>query len=277
MPSDGACMFLSRGLHESSSITRFADDTTVVGLISNSNETTYREDVQHLVAWHTDNNLLLNTCKTKEITVDFRSKRAGMHDPIYIHSVAVEHVSNFNFLGIHISENLSWTTNTSSLVKKAHQRIFFLRTLKKHHLSMAVLVNFHCSVIESILNGIITVWYGKCTVMDCKALQRVVKTAQCIMGSPLQLISGLTTFSKTSFTLPINSARLSSGRCFRNLWTKTSRQEQPFLQNCVLIELGQLLALSISPLDFKWYYSIPIIHTTTVYIMFINYILHNSR
>ncbi|KAI3366889.1 hypothetical protein L3Q82_009532 [Scortum barcoo] len=35
----------------------------------------------------------------------------------------VERVSSFKFLGTHISENLSWTTNTSSLIKKAHQRL----------------------------------------------------------------------------------------------------------------------------------------------------------
>ncbi|KAI3372197.1 hypothetical protein L3Q82_007058 [Scortum barcoo] len=50
----------------------------------------------------------------------------------------VERVSSFKFLGIHISENLSWTANTSSLIKKAHQRLFFLRTLKKNHLSTAI-------------------------------------------------------------------------------------------------------------------------------------------
>ncbi|KAI3356440.1 hypothetical protein L3Q82_017662 [Scortum barcoo] len=48
-----------------------------------------------------------------------------------------------SFLGTHISENLSWTTNTSSLIKKAHQRLFFLRTLKKNHLSTAILGNFY--------------------------------------------------------------------------------------------------------------------------------------
>ncbi|KAI3368021.1 hypothetical protein L3Q82_026842 [Scortum barcoo] len=37
-----------------------------------------------------------------------------------------------------------WTANTSSLIKKAHQRLFFLRTLKKNHLSTAItLGNFY--------------------------------------------------------------------------------------------------------------------------------------
>ncbi|KAI3360341.1 hypothetical protein L3Q82_014656 [Scortum barcoo] len=74
-----------------------------------------------------------------ELIVDFRKVKRETHDPIHINGMAVERVSSFKFLGIHISENLSWTANTSSLIKKAHQRLFFLRTLKKNHLSTAIL------------------------------------------------------------------------------------------------------------------------------------------
>ncbi len=49
----------------------FADDTTVVGLISNRDETNYRSEVSRLAGWCSDNNLSLNVEKTKEIVVDF--------------------------------------------------------------------------------------------------------------------------------------------------------------------------------------------------------------
>src|SRR4029434_2454422 len=79
------------------------------------------------------------------------------------------------------------TLNTSTLIKKAHQRLFFLRRLKKAHLSP--LVNFYRCTIESILTNCILVWYGSCSVVDRK---RVVKTAQRIMvphSPPLRLSS----------------------------------------------------------------------------------------
>ncbi|KAM7003411.1 uncharacterized protein LKV04_004454 [Tautogolabrus adspersus] len=113
-----------RPVHESNTIIKFADDTTVIGLISNNDETAYREEVQHLAAWCADNNLLLNTSKTKELIVDFRKERRDTHNPIHINGMAVERVSSFKFLGTHITEDLSWSTNTASLVKKAHQRLF---------------------------------------------------------------------------------------------------------------------------------------------------------
>ncbi|KAK3555163.1 hypothetical protein QTP86_010050 [Hemibagrus guttatus] len=180
-----------RPVYGSNSIIKFADDTTVIGLFSHNDETAYRAEVQHLVAWCADNNLLLNTSKTKELIVDFRREKGRTHDPTHINGMAVECVSSFKFLGTHISEDLSWTTNISSLVKKAHQHLFFLNKLKKNHLSSTILVKFYRCVIESILTNCITVWYGNCSVADRNAMQREVKTAQRIIGTPLPAIEDI--------------------------------------------------------------------------------------
>ncbi|KAI5619532.1 gastrula zinc finger protein XlCGF28.1-like [Silurus asotus] len=174
-----------RPVNGSNSIIKFADDTTVIGLITNNDKTAYREEIQHLATWCNNNNLLLNTSKTKELIVDFRKEGRGTHDTTHINGMAVERVSSFKFLGIHISADLSWNINTSSLVKKAHQRLFFLRTLKKNQLSSDILVNFYRCAVESILTSCVTVWYGSCSAAERKALQRVVKTAQRITGTPL--------------------------------------------------------------------------------------------
>ncbi|KAI3367434.1 hypothetical protein L3Q82_026296, partial [Scortum barcoo] len=134
--------------------------------------------------------VLLNTGKTKELIVDFR-RNADPHTPIHIKGMTVERVNSFKFLGVHISEDLTWTTGCSKLVKKAHQRLFFLRTLRKNHLSSDILVNFYRCTIESILTSCITVWYGSCSAADRKALQRVVKAAQRIAGAPLPSIEDI--------------------------------------------------------------------------------------
>ncbi|TWW71678.1 hypothetical protein D4764_16G0001750 [Takifugu flavidus] len=53
-----------------------------------------------------------STSKTKELILDFKKARGDTHDPIHINRMAVERVSSFKFLGTHILEDLSWTTNT---------------------------------------------------------------------------------------------------------------------------------------------------------------------
>jgi hypothetical protein len=55
----------ARARHHSNTIIKFADDTTVVGLITNHDETAYMEEVKDLAVWCQDNNPLLNVIKTK--------------------------------------------------------------------------------------------------------------------------------------------------------------------------------------------------------------------
>ena len=69
--------------HDSNTIITFADDTTVVGLITDNDETAYREEVRDLVMWCRDNNLSLNVVWTKEMLVDYRKRRIE-HAPILI-------------------------------------------------------------------------------------------------------------------------------------------------------------------------------------------------
>ncbi len=110
----------------SNHIIKFADDTTVVGLISNNDERPYREEVAQVVEWCGANNLSLNVSKTKEVVMDFRRNSVD-HPPLTIDSSTVERVRSTKFLGMHITEDLTWTTNTTSLSKKAQQRLHFLR------------------------------------------------------------------------------------------------------------------------------------------------------
>ena len=69
--------------HDSSTIIKFANDTTVVGLKTDNDETAYREEVRDLAIWCQDNNLCLNVIKTKEMIVDYRKRRTE-HAPIII-------------------------------------------------------------------------------------------------------------------------------------------------------------------------------------------------
>ncbi|XP_067289387.1 uncharacterized protein, partial [Pseudorasbora parva] len=214
-----------------------------IGLISNNDGTAYRKGIQHLATWCTENDLLLNTTKMKELIVDFRKESRGTHDTIHINGMAVERVSSFKFLGIYISAVMSWTTNTSSLVKRAHQRLFFLRTLRKNQLSSTIQVNFYHCAIESILTNCVTVWYGSCSIAERKALQRVVKTAQRITGTPLPAIqhiqkkrclhqarSILKDSSHPAYRL---FTLLPSSRRFKCLQTRTSSLKSSFIPKAV--------------------------------------------
>ncbi len=170
--------------HNSNLFIKFADDTTVVGLISNRDETNYRSEVSRLAGWCSDNNLSLNEEKTKEIVADFRRVHT-QHAPLTINSATVERVSSTKFLGVHITEDLSWTNNTAALAKKAQQRLYFLRKLRRARAPAPIMCTFYRGTIESILTSCITVWYGACNASCRKSLQRIVRAAEKIVGVSL--------------------------------------------------------------------------------------------
>lgn len=229
--------------HNSNLILKFADDTTIIGLITNNDESAYRDEVTSLTSWCQENNLSLNVSKTKEMIVDFRRQRVDQHLPLHINSTVVEQVSSFRFLGVHITEDLSWTQHADSVVKKARQRLYFLRRLRKFSMNTNTLTNFYRCTIESLLTGSITVWYGNCTAHSRKALQRVVRTAEDITGSSLPSIQDIyhsrclrKAHSITKdHTHPAHGLfrLLPSGRRYRSLPARTKRLKDSYYPQAV--------------------------------------------
>jgi hypothetical protein len=146
----------------------------VIGLISDNDETAYREAV-----WCQDNNLSLNVSKTKELIVDYRKRRA---ERAPIQNRVVERVESFKFLGVHITNKL-WSKHTDSREEGTTTPFPPQETEK-------ILKKFYSCTIES-MTGCITAWYGNCSALDCKALQRVVRMAQYITGANLPAIQDL--------------------------------------------------------------------------------------
>ncbi|KAI3375710.1 hypothetical protein L3Q82_004015 [Scortum barcoo] len=138
-------------LHSSNLFIKFADDTTLAGLISNDDETDYQSEVSCLALWCEHNNLSLNVEKTKEIVVDFKRTRP-QHAPLTINGATVERVNSTKFLDVHVTEDLSWTINTTSLAKKANQRLYFLRKLRKARALSPIMCTFYRGTIESVLD-----------------------------------------------------------------------------------------------------------------------------
>ncbi|KAK1797475.1 hypothetical protein P4O66_008336 [Electrophorus voltai] len=128
-----------------------------MGLISDNDERAYLEEIKHLENWCQENNLLLNLSKTKELIVDCSKKQEHHYQPVRISGTMVERVDSFRYLGVHISQYLSWSRHTNSLAKKAHQRLYHLRHLRDFRLPSKVLRNFYTCTMESILTGNITV------------------------------------------------------------------------------------------------------------------------
>uniref|UniRef100_A0AAV2L7E9 Alkylated DNA repair protein AlkB homologue 8 N-terminal domain-containing protein n=1 Tax=Knipowitschia caucasica TaxID=637954 RepID=A0AAV2L7E9_KNICA len=178
--------------HDSVKLIKFADDTTLIGLISNNDESAYRREVDRLVSWCSGNNLELNAQKTVEMIVDFRKSTVPPPPPSVMDS-PITSVESFRFLGTTITQDLKWEPTISSLIKKAQQRMYFLRQLRKAKLQ------FYTAIIESILTSSITVWFAGATVRDKQRLQRIVRSAEEVIGRSLPSLQDLPTLDPLQF------------------------------------------------------------------------------
>ncbi|KAI4878460.1 hypothetical protein NFI96_024236 [Prochilodus magdalenae] len=201
-------------------------------------------EVECLDGWCKVNDLVLNTSKTKEIVVDFRRTKKSDHLPLHISGAEVERVEKVKFLGVHITNHLTWSPNTSYLCMRAQQRLCFPRKLKQAQLPQKLLVSFYRSTIESILSHCMIVWYSSCTVSERKDLHRVVKVAGRIIGTDLPSLDSVHTsrLKKKASSISRDATHpghclfdlLPSGKRYRAIRTKTNRLRNSFFPRAVV-------------------------------------------
>lgn len=143
----------SVSLYPSVKLLKFADDTTLVGLISRYDELAYRWEIEWLRSWCGNNDLELSPLKTVDgVLPEKRSPSPSHHAECYASGIRA--LCPLFGLSYH---NLKWELSTTALLKKAQKRLFFLRQLKKFRRSRTVMAQFYMAIIESILtHSIIT-------------------------------------------------------------------------------------------------------------------------
>ncbi len=205
-------------------------------------------------------NLALNTKKTKEMIVDFRRSGQLTHPPLYIGREVVEKVKSFKFLGVTVAEDLTWGTNTASVLGKAQQRLYYLRKLKRANLPQRLMRNFYHCAVESVLTYGLLVWFSSCTKAEQQALQRVVKTAERIIGTSLPEITSVYTCRclRRVHNILRDSAHpahhlfqlLPSGRRYRSIRARTSRLSHSLYPQAVRLLNEHLMPVYLISLFF---------------------------
>eukprot|EP00061_Rhincodon_typus_P017854 g46745.t1 len=148
-------------------IYKFANDTTILGWISNNDKLKYRREIEGFVTWCNENNLSLNISKIKELIANF-SKAGGEHASIYINGTEVERLKSIKFRRPDLDCSYKCYSQEGTTMPLLPQA------------SITSFTNFYRCTIESKLSRCITACCGNCSAQDCKKLQKVVCTAQAI-------------------------------------------------------------------------------------------------
>ena len=94
-------------LHTDVNTTKFVDAVTLYEVCNMHSQNKLQKAVDDIQEWATDNNMSLNTNKTKELLVYFGSEDLDI-PRITINGDIIERVSCTKLLRCHIMSNLSW-------------------------------------------------------------------------------------------------------------------------------------------------------------------------
>jgi hypothetical protein len=147
---------LPQALHEAK-VVLFADDTNI--LLTDNKLLSLKEKIlkvrNQLDNWFHDNHLIINTEKTKVLFIQGR-RPTPIYRPVFcLNNKEIIFSSNVKFLGIYITENLSWATHTQYIRQKLNKALYLIKSLCDS-VSLPVLRKVYFTKFESILK------YGIC-------------------------------------------------------------------------------------------------------------------
>ena len=89
----------------------------------------------------------------------------------------LEEVTHTKLLGTIVSNDLSWSLNTSYLIKKAYSRLQIVRKLYEFDVPVTDLVHVYTLYVRSILEFNCCVWHFSITKEESNDIERVQKNA----------------------------------------------------------------------------------------------------
>ena len=141
----------------------YADDTTLSctvnfkkSVLTDISETELNNELQKISTWLKLNKLSLNVSKTKFMIFHTPTKKVST-PKLMIDDSVIERVTEFNFLGINVHENLNWSCHTTKIANKISRTIGILNKLKRY-LPLNIKIMIYNALIASHLNYGILIW-----------------------------------------------------------------------------------------------------------------------
>ena len=133
------------------SMIMYADDTTLFCNFNDPNitEETLNEELKKLTRWLNANQLSLNVGKTKFMV--FHSARKVVRYPVLvINNTPIERVTNFNYLGLQLSNDLNWDKHKCVISLKLTKTIGVLNRLRYEYPEEILLTLYNTLILPHL-------------------------------------------------------------------------------------------------------------------------------
>ena len=140
------------------------------------NENTLQECIKDFQVFTTENLLRINSKKSQVISFNLSHK---YRFPAEIHvsqGEMLKVVTTAKILGVIISNDLKWSSNTEHITSKAKQKLWTLRKLSKMGFDDNFIIDVYCKEVRSILEYCAPVWSGGLTMRDSNKIENIQKS-----------------------------------------------------------------------------------------------------
>ena len=123
-----------------------------------------------------NNDMKINFNKTKAMifnpctSIDFQPELA-------LDNHEIEVVEEMRLLGVMITSDMKWASNTHHMVTRGNKKLWVIRRLKKSGAKVEDLVDIYCKQVRSLLELAVPAWHGALTKTDEIDIERVQKSA----------------------------------------------------------------------------------------------------
>jgi Reverse transcriptase (RNA-dependent DNA polymerase) len=169
---------------------KFVDDTTVTEILDKTAISQMQQTVDELVKQSANSRMNVNGTKTKEMLIGPIAK----HPPpqLSLDGAAVDRVTTFKLLGVHVANDLKWTEHVKAISSKVASRLYFLKQLKRSGAPLSDLRCFYTTVVRPVLEYACPVWHSSLTDAQSDALESLQKRAMSIIYSSSNYVGNIT-------------------------------------------------------------------------------------
>ena len=154
---------------------KFVDDKTIAVAHSKNSIPALQSSIDKAVEWATTNNMQVNGKKCHAMQFNF--SKSQINHNYSINNSLVHCVDELNLLGVIISKDLKWYSNTNFLVTKCNRKFFMFAKLKSFRASREDLLRVWVSYLRPICEYAAPVWHSSISVAESSKIERIQKRA----------------------------------------------------------------------------------------------------
>ena len=135
-----------------------------------------QKTVNEINEWTKNQKMQLNAKKTKYMIINYTHK-FQFNTRLTLENTTLDCISQIKLLGVELRDDLSWRSNTSTIIRKSYARMSLLRKLIGFKVSDTDLVIIYMLYIRSLLENCCVLWHSSITEEETNDLERVQKCA----------------------------------------------------------------------------------------------------